>query len=145
MSYLAAAALALTGDVSRKNGLSERRETLTGRIADALSLTRTGQAAMAERAIREAVSVYQNMFPPGHRVLAAAYGALGESLLAQGKLQQAESLLLHSVRQLGSTLHYQRRLALRRLIRLYEMKNDRVTAKQFEEELASLERRVQSL
>jgi len=145
MNYLAAAALALTGAVSPNNGLVEHGETFTGQFADSLSLTRSGQAAMAEKAIREAVSVYQNMFPPGHRVLAAAYGALGESLLAQGKLQQAESLLLQSLRHLGNTLHYQRRLALRRLIRLYEMKDNRVTARQFEDELAALERRVQSL
>ena len=150
MNNLAAAALALTGAatlsqkaIARQDWPPNHSEAASGRIADTLALSRTGQAATAEKVMREAVSIYQKMFPDGHRVLAAAYGALGESLLAQGKVQQAEPLLLQSVRQLGNTLHFQRRLALRRLIRLYEMKGNRVTAMQFEEELAALERRVQ--
>lgn len=66
--------------------------------------------------------------------------ALGESLLVQGRIAEAEPLLVSSVKQLGGSLHYDRRLAVQRLIRLYELKGDLVSARQWKDELATFAR-----
>ena len=119
-------------------------EIAAARIANALLLVRKGALGNAETDIREAISDYQKVYPPGHRLLAAAYSALGECLLAQGKIAEAEELLVSSARQLGGSLHYDRRLALQRLIRLYRVKGSPASARQFEEELAAFEKKVRS-
>jgi serine/threonine-protein kinase len=114
------------------------------RISNALLLARTGMPGDAEKEIREAISLYQPVFPPEHEQFAAAHSALGECLLAQGKIAQAEELLVSSAKQLSSSLLYERRLALQRLIRLYELKGDLASARQFENELAAFKRKVRS-
>jgi hypothetical protein len=49
-----------------------------------------------------------------------------------------------SVQQFGDSVHYERRLALRRLIRLHELKGAAATAQQFENELLALEKTARS-
>jgi tetratricopeptide (TPR) repeat protein len=119
-------------------------EIASARIANALLLVRKGTLGNAETDIREAIADYQRVYPPGHRLLAAAHSALGECLLARGKIAQAEELLVGSARQLGSSLHYERRLALQRLIRLYQVKGSPASARQFADELAAFEQEVRS-
>jgi serine/threonine protein kinase/tetratricopeptide (TPR) repeat protein len=143
---LAAAGPALSEALAifRGSRVANHYETAGARIANALALVRTGMPEPAETEIREAISVYQRVFPPEHRLLAAAHSALGESLLAQGKIAEAEQLLVSSARQLGGSLHYERRLALRRLIQLHERKGSLASARQFMDELAAFEQQVRS-
>jgi serine/threonine-protein kinase len=146
MNNLSVATAALNDALAifRSSRVPNHYETAMARHAHGLLLLRTGHPAQAETEIREAISVYQQAFPPGHRVLASAHSALGECLLAQGNIAQAEPLLVSSATQLQDSLHFDRRLALRRLIRLYELKSDRSSAKQANNELADLERQVRS-
>lgn len=146
MNHLAAAAPALTEAIAvlRAHQSPDHYETATARIANALLLMRTERSVAAETEIRAAISVYQKVFPPGHRLLIVARSALGEALLLQGKLDDAEPLLVNSVQQFGDSVHYERRLALRRLIRLYELKGNAATARQFENELLALEATARS-
>jgi serine/threonine-protein kinase len=143
---LAAAVPALTEAVAalRANQAPNHYETAEARMANALLLMRTERSVEAEAEIRAAIAVYEKMFPPGHRLLVAARSALGESLLLQGKLDDAEPLLVSSVQQLGDRVHYDRRLALRRLIRLYELKGDAAQARQFENQLLALQQAARS-
>jgi hypothetical protein len=53
-------------------------------------------------------------------------------------------LLVSSVQQFGDSVHYERRLALRRLIRLYELKANDASARRFEQELLALEQAARS-
>lgn len=143
---LALAAPALTEALAalRASHAPDHYEIAAARVANALLLMRTDRAVEAEAEIRNAISVYQNVFPPGHRLLVGAHSALGESLLMQGKLDEAEPLLRSSVQQFGNRLHYERRLALRRLIRFYELKGDAPKSLQFEKELLALEQAARS-
>ena len=143
---LAAAVPALTEAVAalRANQAADHYETAQARMANALLLMRTERATEAEAEIRAAISVYGKMLPPEHRLLVAARSALGESLLLQGKLDDAEPLLVNTLQQFGATVHYERRLALRRLIRLYELKGTAATARRFEQELLALEETARS-
>jgi serine/threonine-protein kinase len=113
-------------------------------IGNALLLMRTGKASEAEKEIRAAIANYRKVYPSGHRILAAAESALGESLLLQGKLTDAEPLLVDSIKQLGGTLHYDRRLAMQRLIQLYELKGDLALARQTRDELAALQQQART-
>ena len=70
--------------------------------------------------------------------------ALGESLLLQGKVEEAEPLLVVSLKQLGATLHYDRRLAVQRLIKLYEAKGDAALARQYRDELAAIQQQART-
>jgi tetratricopeptide (TPR) repeat protein len=146
MDNLAVATTALNeaSAAFRGNRAANHYETAMGRFGDGLLLLRTGDPVRAETAIREAISVYEQTFPPGHRLLTSAHSALGECLLAQGKLTQAEPLLVSSARQLEGSLHYDRRLALRRLIRLHELNGNRTSAQQTKDELAAFERQVRA-
>jgi eukaryotic-like serine/threonine-protein kinase len=119
-------------------------EIAKARASEALLLARTGKPEAAEAEIREVISDYQREYPSGHRVLAAARGTLGECLLAQGKIAEAEELLVSSATQLAGRLHYDRRLALQRLIRLYELKGMPSLVNQYQSELAAFEQQVRS-
>ncbi len=145
-NHLAAAVPALTEAVavSHARKMPNHYETATAQMANALLLMRTERAVEAETEIRAAIAIYQKVFPPRHRLLVAARSALGESLLLQGKLNDAEPLLVSSVRQFGDSVHYERRLALRRLIRLYELNGSAATARQYENELLALEKAAHS-
>lgn len=140
LGNIAAASPAMTEALAiyRRSRVGEHYEIADSQIGHALLLMSTGKASEAESELREALAVCQKIFPPGHRSLAAAESALGESLLLQGKLAEAEPLLVNGVKQLGETLHYDRRLAIQRLLKLYEQKGDRAQAKQTQDELAGL-------
>ena len=143
---LAAAVPALTEAVTtlRSGEAPDHYETAEARMANALLLMRTERFVEAETEVRAAIDVYQKMFPPDHPLLVAARSALGESLLLQGKLDDADPLLVGSVQQFGDSVHYERRLALRRLVRLYELKGSAAMAKKFSDELLALEATARS-
>jgi hypothetical protein len=61
-------------------------------------MTRSGKAAAGEARVRESLSIYSQMLPATHGEVAAANSALGEALLVQGKLAEAEKLLTASER-----------------------------------------------
>jgi eukaryotic-like serine/threonine-protein kinase len=140
LGNLAAAAPALSEALAiyRRGRVDDHYEIGIGHVGHALLLIHTGKGSEAETELREAISIFRKVYPAGHRTLVAAQSALGESLLVQGKLAEAEPLLVNSVKQLGATLHYDRRLAVQRLIRLYEQKGDLALARQFKDELAAL-------
>ena len=146
MNHLSAAVPALTEAVAalRTAHAPDHYRTAAARMAYALLLMRTERHVEAETEIRAAITVYQKVLPPAHRLLIVAHSALGEALLLQGKLDDAEPLLVSSVQQFGDSVHYERRLALRRLIRLYELKDAAATARQFENELLALEQTARS-
>jgi eukaryotic-like serine/threonine-protein kinase len=143
---LAAALPALTEAVTvlRASQAPNQSKTATAHMAKGLLLMRTERFSEAETELRPAVTAYQKMFPSHHRLLLAARSALGEALLLQGKLDEAEPLLESSVQQFGDSVHYERRLALRRLIRLHELKGSAATARQFENQLRALETTARS-
>jgi hypothetical protein len=60
-------------------------------------------------------------------------------------LTQAEPVLVSSARQLEGRLHYDRRHALQRLLRLHELNGNRALAEQTKDELAAFERQVRAL
>jgi hypothetical protein len=62
---------------------------------------------------------------------------LASALLAQGKVSEAEGLLLQSAKQLENSFHPDRRASLQRLIQLYERKHDRQSAQRIRNELAA--------
>ena len=113
-------------------------------IAHRLALARTGNPTAAEVQIRSAIATLQRRLPPRHPLFAVANGALGESLLAQGKVSEAEPLLLDSASRLKGRLHYERRVALERLIRFYELQHNVESAQRFRDELAAFERSVRA-
>ncbi|MET0532590.1 MAG: serine/threonine-protein kinase [Steroidobacter sp.] len=133
-------ALAIVG----KSRLNDHYEIASVRISHALMLIRTGEAPRAEQEIREALSIYRKVYPPDHRLVTAALGALGESLLAQGKLSEAEPLLVGSAGKLENTRSYERRLALQRLLRLYQAKGDLASTRRCQDQLAAFERNVRA-
>jgi len=94
--------------------------------------------------IGETIAVFQSVYPPGRRQLASAHSALGESLLIQGKISEAERLFVDSAKQLGESLRQERRLAMQRLIRQHEAQGNLVSARQLQDELAAFERNVRS-
>jgi serine/threonine-protein kinase len=143
---LAAAVPALTEAAAalRAKHAPGHYETATAQLANALLLMRTQRPTDAETEIRAGLSVYQKTFPPNHRLVIAARSALGEALLLQGKLDEAEPLLVSSVQQFGDSVHYERRLALRRLIRLHELRGSAASARQLEHELRTVEATARS-
>lgn len=66
---------------------------------------------------------------------------IGQGGMAVVYLAEAEPLLVNSVKQLG-ILHYDRRLALQRLIRLYELKGELALARQQRDELAAFQQQA---
>jgi eukaryotic-like serine/threonine-protein kinase len=105
-------------------------------------LARTGKGLESESTIRRAISLYRKSLPAAHGELAAAHSALGESLLVQGRLEEAEPLLIDSDRALEGRLHAARRRSLQRLILLYERKQDSKSAEHHRNRLAAFERQV---
>lgn len=146
LGNIAAAAPALSEALAiyRRSRVDNHYEIAVAQIGNALLLMRTGKAGEAEREIREAIAIYQKTYSAGHRTLSAAQSALGESLLLQGKLAEAEPLLVGSLEQLGSTLHYDRRLAVQRLIQLYERKGDLASASRYKDVLAAVQQQART-
>lgn len=146
LGNVAAAGPALTEALAiyRRSRMDDHYEIAHARIGNALLMMRTGKPAEAESEIRAAIAIRQKVFPSGHRTLIAARSALGESLLLQGKLTEAEPLLVDSVTHLGDTLHYDRRLAVQRLIELYERKGDLALARQHRDALAALQQQART-
>jgi hypothetical protein len=106
---------------------------------------RIGKPADAESEIRAALAIFEKVFPPEHRQIVAARSALGESLLAQGKMVEAEALLVGSARQLEGVMHYERRRALQRLVRLYEAQGKADSAHAVIKTLADFDRQARTL
>ena len=85
---------------------------------------RTNQGNRCESHVREAIGLYRKVFPQGNLLIVDAQGTLGECLLAQHKLTEAEPLLRDSIEQLGDRHCIQRRMFLESLVKLYNSNND---------------------
>lgn len=88
-----------------------------------LALTRTGRAKEAEPLLRQALDWHRGRAPRKVADIAVAEGALGECLSAQARYGEAEPLLLESyeaLKNLQGTDDPEIKLALRRLVTLYE-------------------------
>jgi serine/threonine-protein kinase len=95
----------------------------TALIIQGLILSKTGKAREGEAVLRQAVGLRINSLPRGHFWVALANDALGECLTKQGRYHEAEPLLLQSYDSLKSsqeTNNPRTRLALQRLVSLYE-------------------------
>jgi eukaryotic-like serine/threonine-protein kinase len=130
--------------IYRRSRVEDHYEIAVAQVGHALLLMRTDKAGEAETVLREAIAIFRKVYPADHRTLVAAQSALGESLVLQGKLAEAEPLLVNSVEQLGGTLHYDRRLAVQRLIELYERKGDLALARQTRDELAAIQQQART-
>jgi serine/threonine-protein kinase len=111
----------------------------TALIIKGLILSKTGKAQEGEVILREAVRLRNNSMPKGHFWVALANDALGECLTIQGRYDQAEPLLLQSYESLKSsqgTHNPRTRLALQRLVALYEDWGKFETAKTYRNNLA---------
>jgi hypothetical protein len=105
-----------------------------------LSLTKTGQSNEGEKILREAVKFRSDSLPKERFWVALANGALGECLTTQGRYDEAEPLLLHSYESLKSshgTNNPRTRLALQRVVSLYEDWGKFDTAKTYRSKLAA--------
>ena len=95
-------------------------------MVQGLIYSQTGRADEAEKLLREAVRIRTENMPETHFLRATANGALGELLTAQKRFPEAEPFLLRSHESLkrSQTANSPRtRLALQRLVNLYEAWN----------------------
>jgi serine/threonine protein kinase len=95
----------------------------TALIIQGLSLGHTGQVAEGEKILREAVKLRTESLPKEHYWVALANSALGECLTIQERYGEAEPLLMgsyESLKKSQGTNNPRTRLALQRLIQLYE-------------------------
>ena len=83
-----------------------------------LSACRAGQAERGEGLLREALAWRLANLPEGHWAAASSHNALGDCLLAQGRLDEAEALLvpsLETLREARGEDHVLTRIARERL------------------------------
>ncbi len=98
----------------------------TALMIEGLIYGQTGRADEAEKLLCEAVRIRAENVPETHFLRATANGALGEFLTAQERFAEAEPFLLASHQSLESSQAAnspRTRLALERLVRLYEAWN----------------------
>jgi tetratricopeptide (TPR) repeat protein len=110
-------------DLYRQNFGTQYDNYPTALIIRGLSLTKTGQPNEGETILREAVKMRTDSLPKEHFWVALANDALGECLTTQGRYDEAEPLLLQSYESLKSSqgaTNPRTRLALRRLVALYD-------------------------
>ena len=113
----------------------------TALIIRGLSLTKVGQPNEGERALREAIKLRRESLPKENFWLALANNALGECLTTEGRYDEAEPLLLQSYESLNSSqgaTNPRTRLALQRLIVLYDAWGKPSSAGTFQNKLGSL-------
>ena len=72
-------------------------------IVQGLILTKTGMGKEGEKKLREAVRLRADSLPPDHFWIAIANGALGENLMSQNRLAEAETLLIESYNNLRNS------------------------------------------
>ena len=90
---------------------------LLGRI-----VAENGDPATAEILLREALDIAHERLSPGHRKLAQAMGELGSCLIALGRLDEAEVLLLDAYQTVLAARGAPQSMitdAVHRLVRLY--------------------------
>ena len=78
--------------VYRRGRVEGHYEIAVAQIGYALLLLSTDKAAEAEKETREAIAIFRKVYPAGHRTLVAAESTLGESLLLQGKVEEAQEI-----------------------------------------------------
>ncbi len=103
---------------------------LVGAVTQARILNKTGRSDAAEVILRKASDALGRALPPSHYYTAGAKSALGESLTAQQRYDEAEPFLIESYESLKSSqgaTNPRTKVALQRLIDLYE-KWDRADA-----------------
>ena len=95
----------------------------TALMVQGIIYSQTGRTAEAEQLLREAVRIRAENVPETHFLRATANGALGEFLTAQSRFPEAEAFLLASYESLKKSQAEnspRTRLALQRLVSLYE-------------------------
>jgi hypothetical protein len=88
--------------------------------------SQTGRTAEGETLLREAVRIRAENAPETHFLRATANGVLGEFLTAEGRFREAEPFLFGSYESLKKSQAENSprvRLALQRLVNLYEAWN----------------------
>jgi eukaryotic-like serine/threonine-protein kinase len=131
--------LTKTLDLYRQNFGTHYDNYPTALIIQGLILSKTGKVEEGEATLREAVRLRTNSLLRGHFWVALANDALGECLTIQGRYAEAELLLLQSYESLTSsqgTNNPRTRLALQRLVSLYEVWGKFDTAKTYRNKLA---------
>ena len=125
-------------DLYRQNFGTQYDNYPTALIIRGLSLTKTGQPNEGETILREAVKMRTDSLPKEHFWVALANDALGDCLTTQGRYDEAELLLLQSYESLKSSqgaTNPRTRLALRRIITLYNDWGKHDTANRYKNRL----------
>jgi len=105
---------------------------------------RTNQGDRCESHAREALKLYRNVFSGTDLLIVTAQGTLGECLLAQRRLADAEPLLRNSIERLGNRYSVQRRLFFASLIKLYNDKQDSAAARDTQARLLAFSGQLRS-
>jgi tetratricopeptide (TPR) repeat protein len=111
----------------------------TALTVQGLIYSQTGRADAAEALLREAVRIRSENVPAAHFLRAVAEGGLGEFLTAQNRLAEAEVFLMSSYESLSKSQRARSprtRLALQRLVALYEKWKRSEIAAGYREKLA---------
>ncbi|MEP6686482.1 MAG: tetratricopeptide repeat protein, partial [Verrucomicrobiota bacterium] len=111
----------------------------TALIIRGLSLTKTGQPNEGEKILREAVKIRTDSLPKEHYWVALANSALGECLTIEKRYQEAEPLMLdsyESLRRSQGSSNPRTRLALQRLVALYDNWGEIDTASEYRSKLS---------
>jgi tetratricopeptide (TPR) repeat protein len=127
-----------TLDLYRQNFGTHYDNYPTALIIRGLSLTKTGQPNEGEKILREAVQLRTDSLPKEHFWVALANGALGECLSTQNRFAEAEPLLLGSYESLKKSQgasNPRTRVALQRLVALYESSGRLDVASQYRSKL----------
>jgi serine/threonine-protein kinase len=123
-----------TLDLYRQNFGTHYDNYPTALITQGLIWDKAGKSQESEAILREAVRLRTNSLPKEHFWVALANGALGEFLTNQGRYDEAEPLLLESYENLKSsqgTNNPRTRLALKRLVALYEASGNSGAAEKY--------------
>ena len=98
----AAATLSEALTLARNAPEGEQVQIAGGLVSLGQLYARTNEGNRCESHVREALGLYRHVLRPDNLLIATAQGALGECLLAQHKLAEAEPLLRDSIEQLGN-------------------------------------------
>jgi len=131
-------------DNYRKNSSPKNIGFATALTIEGLVLNKTGKPAEAESLLREAARLRTENLPPGHFMTALTKGALGEFLTTQGKYAEAEPLLLsgyENLKQSQSPDSPRIKIALQRLVALYEKWGKTEAANEYRKLIGSLWKR----
>lgn len=140
----AEASLSEALSLARKDPDAEQVHIASALVSLGQLYARTNEGSRCESHVREALDLYRNIFPHGNLLIVDANGALGECLLAQHRLADAEPLLRDSIEQLGDRHCVQRRQFFASLVKLYDFNKDAKSAHATQTRLTAFSKQLRS-